>query len=52
MAYILAVNPLILGAAGMDRGAVLTATALAAAVTTLAMGCSATTRWRSRPAWV
>ena len=38
MAYILAVNPLILGAAGMDQGAVLTATALAAAITTLAMG--------------
>ena len=38
MAYILAVNPLILGSAGMDKGAVLTATALASAVTTLAMG--------------
>ncbi len=38
MAYILAVNPLILSAAGMDPGAVLTATALAAAGTTLAMG--------------
>ena len=38
MAYILAVNPLILGAAGMDKGAVLTATALASAFTTLAMG--------------
>lgn len=38
MAYILAVNPGILSAAGMDRGAVLTATALAAAITTAAMG--------------
>jgi AGZA family xanthine/uracil permease-like MFS transporter len=38
MAYILAVNPQILSAAGMDRGAVLTATALAAAFTTAAMG--------------
>jgi AGZA family xanthine/uracil permease-like MFS transporter len=38
MAYILAVNPLILSAAGMDKGAVLTATALAAAITTAAMG--------------
>ena len=38
MAYILAVNPSILGVAGMDPGAVLTATALAAASTTLAMG--------------
>ncbi len=37
MAYILAVNPLILSAAGLDKGAVLTATALAAAVTTAAM---------------
>jgi len=31
MAYILAVNPRILGAAGMDAGAVFTATALASA---------------------
>ena len=38
MAYILAVNPLILGAAGMAPAAVLTATALASAFTTLAMG--------------
>lgn len=38
MAYILAVNPGILSVAGMDKGAVLTATALAAAVTTAAMG--------------
>ena len=38
MAYILAVTPLILSATGMDVGAVLTATALAAAFTTLAMG--------------
>ena len=33
MAYILAVNPSILSAAGMDSGAVFTATALAAFVT-------------------
>jgi AGZA family xanthine/uracil permease-like MFS transporter len=38
MAYILAVNPLILSSAGMNAGAVLTATALAAAITTAAMG--------------
>ena len=38
MAYNLAVHPSILGVAGMDRGAVLTATALASAFTTLAMG--------------
>ncbi len=38
MAYILFVNPTILGATGMDRGAVFMATALAAAATTLLMG--------------
>lgn len=37
MAYILAVNPNILAAAGMDQGAVFTATALAAALGTLLM---------------
>ena len=38
MAYILAVNPSILSAAGMDSGAVFTATALAAFIGTLADG--------------
>ncbi len=38
MAYILIVNPSILSAAGMDQGAVFTATALSALVTTLIMG--------------
>jgi len=38
MAYILAVNPFILGDAGMDMGAVFTATAIAAAIGTLIMG--------------
>src|SRR5665213_1875783 len=38
MAYILFVNPQILSAAGMDRGAVFMATALAAALTTALMG--------------
>lgn len=38
MAYIMFVNPLILGDAGMDRGAVFVATCLAAAIGTLAMG--------------
>ncbi|MEG0664141.1 MAG: NCS2 family permease [Clostridia bacterium] len=38
MAYILAVNPSILSAAGMDSGAVFTATALSAAFATLIMG--------------
>ncbi|HOK14209.1 MAG TPA: NCS2 family permease [Candidatus Kapabacteria bacterium] len=37
MAYILAVNPQILSAAGMDKGAVFTATALASAIATLVM---------------
>ncbi|WP_088034274.1 NCS2 family permease [Evansella clarkii] len=37
MAYILALNPMILGEAGMDSGAVFTATALAAIVGTLLM---------------
>ena len=37
MAYILAVNPNVLGASGMDGGAVFTATALAATVGTLMM---------------
>ena len=38
MAYILFVNPTILSAAGMDRGAVFMATALSAALTTALMG--------------
>ena len=37
MAYILAVNPSILSAAGMDSGAVFTATALSAVIATLCM---------------
>lgn len=41
MAYILAVNPSILGAAGMDSGAVFTATALASLVATLLMAAFA-----------
>src|SRR6188768_4107466 len=38
MAYIIFVNPQILGAAGMDKGAVFVATCIAAAVSTLVMG--------------
>lgn len=38
MAYILAVNPIILSQAGMDKGAVFTATALSAIIGTLLMG--------------
>lgn len=41
MAYILAVNPNILSATGMDRGAVFTATALASLVATLMMAAFA-----------
>lgn len=37
MAYILAVNPSILSATGMDKGALITATALASAIMTAAM---------------
>ncbi len=38
MAYIVVVNPSILAAAGMDAGAVFTATCLAAAIASIAMG--------------
>lgn len=38
MSYIIAVNPNILGQAGMDRGALVTATCLSAAFTTILMG--------------
>lgn len=37
MAYILAVNPSVLGQAGMDKGALITATAVASALMTLVM---------------
>ena len=37
MAYILIVNPNILSATGMDKGAVFTATAISAAIATFAM---------------
>lgn len=38
MAYIIIVNPLILSGAGMDRGAVMVATIIASAITTIFMG--------------
>ena len=41
MAYILAVNPAILSASGMDSGAVFTATAIASCIGTLFMAFSA-----------
>ena len=40
MAYILAVNPSIQAAAGMDQGAVFTATAVSAFLGTLLMACT------------
>ena len=50
MAYILFVNPQILSAAGMDRGAVFMATALSAALVTAAMAVAMNTDPRSMPA--
>lgn len=44
MAYILAVNPLILGDAGMDANAVFVATAIAAAIGSFIMGLWASIR--------
>lgn len=41
MSYILFVNPSVLGAAGMDKGAVFTATGLIAAIATIFMGAVA-----------
>ena len=44
MAYILAVNPNILSAAGMDRGAIFTATALSSFIATCLMALLSITR--------
>ena len=41
MAYVLAVNPMILAESGMDRGELITATALAAGVFSILMGLAA-----------
>lgn len=49
MCYILAVNPAILSATGMDRGALFTATALASAIATILLAVMAkllTGKWR------
>ena len=51
MAYILIVNPMMLSDAGMDFGAVFTATALSAAIATLVMAFLATSPSRLHPAW-
>ena len=48
MAYILVVNPNVLGAAGMARAGVLAATALGAALATLAMAQRRASGRRSR----
>ena len=52
MAYILAVNPGILSATGMDQGAVFTATALSAAVATLVMALIANLPFAFAPGMV
>ena len=52
MAYILAVNPSIMAEAGMDQGAVFTATALAALVGTLLMALFANYPLPWRLEWV
>lgn len=51
MAYILAVNPAILSVTGMDKGAVLTATALASCLGTVFMAAFANYPSRWLPAW-
>ena len=51
MAYIIFVNPEILGEAGMPNGAVFVATCLAAALGSCSWGSSPTTRSRWRRAW-
>ncbi|MDD7795256.1 NCS2 family permease [Clostridium sp. 'White wine YQ'] len=50
MAYILAVNPSILSAAGMDSGSVFTATAISAIVATLLIGLLAKLPFAAAPA--
>jgi AGZA family xanthine/uracil permease-like MFS transporter len=51
MAYIIFVNPSILGDAGVPKDAVFVATCLAAAIGTLIMGSTRTIRSRWRRAW-
>lgn len=50
MAYIILVNPVILGDAGLDKGAVFMATALATAISTLFMGLYANYPFALAPA--
>ena len=51
MAYILAVNPSILGSTGMDPTAVLLATALASFIGTVCMALMANLPFARPPAW-
>lgn len=52
MAYILFVNPTVLGASGMDEGAVFTATALASAIGCVLMGgISPLSNWNGTCSW-
>ena len=51
MVYIIFVNPIILGKAGMDQGAVFVATCVAAAVSTLVMALYANYPIALAPAW-
>ena len=51
MAYILIVNPSILSAAGMDQGAVFTATAVSAIIGTLIMGLYAKLPFAQAQGW-
>ena len=52
MAYILAVNPSILSATGMDSGAIFTSTALAAMIGTFLMAFSAGVRIPQSPPFI
>jgi AGZA family xanthine/uracil permease-like MFS transporter len=51
MAYIVVVNPAILSEAGMDRQALITATALAAIFGTLLIGLRANVAFAMAPGW-
>ena len=51
MAYILAVNPTILSASGMDAGAIFTATAVSACIGTLLMAALANYPFAIRGRW-
>lgn len=52
VSYVLAVNPAILGAAGMDVGAVFTATAVSAIIMTLLLALYSNMPFAGYPVWV